>query len=189
MVRIVTENFMNPRIIENDDEYIEFVTPIKESKKSSNVEDHIVYINDKRTGIYCLSPTLDLNMYLNYLKCLNSLKDRWTSYGYFDCGLVPYIWFPKFMDEDAYAEQLMIVPRTFNIPIVETKHAVTVMGSKSGLAFGKDVWMKRSSMFELSKILDEKLGTHINFASEKDVCMSGLLERGLIPIANAGGTV
>lgn len=50
-------------------------------------------LEDKRTGIKCVNPTMDIECYLNYIELLNSLNDRWVSSGYLDWGMCP-IWLP-----------------------------------------------------------------------------------------------
>ena len=44
---------------------------------------------DKRNGIVCVGPTMDLECYYNYIVYLNAHRQEWKTYGYLDLGMIP----------------------------------------------------------------------------------------------------
>lgn len=44
---------------------------------------------DRRNGIVCIGPTLDLECYYNYVVYLNANRKDWKNYGYLDLGMIP----------------------------------------------------------------------------------------------------
>ena len=82
---ILTENFTNELIIRNSDNStkLEWMSNMESQKKDC--------YRDIRTKIFCAAPTMDFEMYYNYLELLNRLYPSWVSYGLFDSGFVPFI--------------------------------------------------------------------------------------------------
>ena len=52
---------------------------------------------DGRNNIRCMGITADLECYINYIRLLNGLRDRWVGFGYLDLGMIPAAMGPSFM--------------------------------------------------------------------------------------------
>lgn len=51
---------------------------------------------DERTGFICYTPSLDLEMYRNYLELMDYYKDMWKSTSYLSLGMLPLVMLPSF---------------------------------------------------------------------------------------------
>lgn len=130
---------------------------------------------DRRNNIYCVAPTLDYEMYYNYVTYLNQCHNEWINYGLFDCGMVPYMMWPSFMDNSPVMEQMRTVARRIGITLIPVP-AVTFL-KQSYVANGQDYWIFREDLYALMKTM-EQAGPEYTFdvSSPEEATLSKFLK-------------
>ncbi len=108
---------------------------------------------DRRNNIYCVSPTMDFEMYYNYVLYINSCHKEWVNEGYFDCGMVPYMMWPSFMDASPVVDQMRKLARSVGMDMISVP-AVSFL-KNSYVANGQDYWVFRNDLFSLMKVLEQ----------------------------------
>ena len=169
-VKIVTNNFKRLLTFEGNQ--------VKEFEKWKNEQrDKGAEIKfDKRNNIYCVGPTMDFEMYLNYVTFLNESYDSWLSYGYFDMGMVPYLMWPSFMDASPALEQMRKIARTAGVELIKVP-SVSFL-KHSYVSNGTDYWIFRDDLYLLCDYMRQAApdAYPYNFASPEDACLSKFLE-------------
>lgn len=141
----VTINFKRHKVFKAEQDK-EFALWRDEITKSGA---QVVY--DRRNGIYCVSPTMDYEMYYNYCVYLNESYNEWMSYGYFDMGMVPYLMWPSFMDASSVMEQMRNIVRVVGVDLIKVP-AVSFLKSAYG-SNGVDYWIFREDLLTLCNAL------------------------------------
>lgn len=108
---------------------------------------------DRRNNIYCVAPTMDFEMYYNYVTYINSCHNEWVNRGYFDCGMVPYMMWPSFMDASPVVEQMRKLARSVGMDMISVP-AVSFL-KNTYVANGQDYWVFREELFGLMKVLEQ----------------------------------
>lgn len=116
-------------------------------------EDGALIAFDKRNGITCINPTLDVKCYKNYINCLNMYYNNWLSYGYLDLGLVPVLIAPSFMS-DELNESVGTIAKAWPFSIYTMRPTSFLQTSYRGAT--KDVWIKKEDMAKLINVPIEK---------------------------------
>lgn len=145
-VKRVTINFKNPRVYGMDDNSFN-------DWKRQMTEQNATVIYDRRNNIYCVSPTMDYEMYYNYISYLNQVRGDWCRNGYLDAGMVPYIMWPSFMDNSIVLEQMRNVVRALGIDII-TVPAVTYL-KQNYVSTGRDYWIFKDDLYKLMKSMEQ----------------------------------
>lgn len=170
-LKFVTVNFKtNTALALNKESFMEW----KRSMESTRVE------YDKRNNVYCANPTENFEMYYNYLQYINSQSNRWTGYGYFDMGLVPYIMMPSFMKRTEIVEQLRSIAVVDNIDLVPINRNVSLLNKDT--VGNQEYWIFRDDLLKLSKQIEErfkKTSTPIKYGWDNpdQVTMSGFVKK------------
>ena len=169
-VKRVTHNFQ--RVINDDGTFLKDWSRWRESKEK---EGH-KFVYDRRNDIYCMDPTMDYEMYYNYLVYLNSSYNEWRTYGYLDMGMVPYMMWPSFMDSSNVLEYMRGVARKVGITLIQVPGVSFLKDSY--VANGTDYWVFREDLLKLSKALESTQPTLVNFGfdNEADVSTSKFVE-------------
>lgn len=145
-----TVNFREPLDIADNKEAEAFIHALKEK--------HIDYNYDSRNGIYCIRPTNDIIMLHHYVEYLNSRRNEWTNYGWFDMGMVPIEMWPNFQQEVSGYTDIQIKWRdefrNAGVPLVKTR-SVSFLKPAYSTAYGVDHWVFRDDMFNYLKKLNE----------------------------------
>lgn len=146
-IKRVTHNFK--RLIDYDGDAIKDFQKWKEEaiQKGARV------IWDRRNNIYCVNPTMDYEMYFNYLNYLNECYSEWTNYGYLDMGMVPYMMWPSFMDSSPVLEQMRQVARQAGVNIHKVP-SVSLL-KQSYVSNGTDYWIFKEDLFKLAKFMEK----------------------------------
>lgn len=145
---------------------------------------------DRRNHIYCVNPTMDYEMYYNYLNYLNESYNEWMNYGYFDMGMVPYMMWPSFMESSPALEQMRRVARQAAIDLVPVP-SVSLL-KPSYISNGVDYWIFREDLFKLSKFMESRSQSYnFGFNSPDEVSLSKFLKplADISRAARAGGSV
>lgn len=105
---------------------------------------HESMLKDKRNGISCMRPTLDIECYINYINLLNSVRNKWQSYGYLDYGMLPWFMPPSFMLVPEIKLQFLSAAqrlgvRCYEMPAVSLLYNNTIIAEKDLWVFRKDV--------------------------------------------------
>ena len=140
----ITENFIPLNVKGNPKEYID-------SLKEQNPDIIVAY--DNRNDIICVEPTCDYLCLANYYDFLNSVRDKWVSYGYLDLGLVPVFMMPSFMG--SMEDQLEEINSTFGSQCYIMRPVSFLKNSYIG---PNDVWVKRE---DFAKYISRYLGQEI----------------------------
>lgn len=145
-VKRVTDNFK--RLINFDGNALQSWQKWKEEMQNKGA----VVAFDRRNNIYCVSPTMDYEMYYNYINYLNEDYNEWKNYGYLDMGLVPYMMWPSFMDNSPLREQFRKLARLAGINLIQV-NAVSFL--KEGYSsVGTDYWIFKDDLYKLMKFLE-----------------------------------
>lgn len=130
------------------------------------------FIYDRRNDIYCMNPTMDYEMYYNYLNFLNSSYNEWRTYGYLDMGMVPYMMWPSFMDSSNVLEHMRGVARKVGITLIQVPGVSFLKDSY--VANGTDYWVFREDLLKLANVLEKAQPNLVNFGfkNEADVSTS-----------------
>ena len=134
------------------------------------------FIYDRRNNIYCMDPTMDYEMYYNYLMYLNSSYTEWRTYGYLDMGMVPYMMWPSFMDSSIVLEHMRGIARKIGITLIPVPGVSFLKDSY--ITNGTDYWVFREDLLKLARALEAARPNFVNFGfkSEADVCTSRFVE-------------
>lgn len=131
---------------------------------------------DKRNNIYCVGPTMDFEMYYNYVMYLNESYNDWLSYGYFDMGMVPYLMWPSFMDASPALEQMRKIARTVGVELIKVP-SVSFL-KHSYVSNGTDYWIFRDDLYTLCNFMNQAdpAAYPYSLAGPDDACLSKFLE-------------
>lgn len=137
--------------------------------------DGLMVKYDRRNNIYCINPTMDYEMYLNYCEYLNAHYNEWTNYGYFDMGMVPFLMWPSFMEYSNVIEQMREVARRVGVDLVKVP-AVSFL--KSGYSsIGIDYWIFREDLKVLCDALAQTNPVYsFNMDKITDISLSEFLK-------------
>lgn len=142
---------------------------------------------DKRNDIYCLRPTLDFAMYLNYLNYLKANYKDWVNYGYFDMGMVPYIMWPSFMQDTEAIELMKEFARRAGVTITQMRG--TSLLKPTYPVNGGDYWIFREDMVNLARFIEKLINVPINITCPDDAMLTSLIEGLVIYQQRAEGRV
>jgi hypothetical protein len=142
----VTANFKQVRIY-NQDDSADFA-----KWKNEMISKGAKVAYDRRNNIYCVAPTMDYDMYYNYVMYLNTYHQDWVNTGYFDAGMVPYLMWPSFMDASPVIEQMKKLTSTVGINIVSVP-PVSLLKS-SFVPTGQDYWIFRDDLYTLMTTME-----------------------------------
>lgn len=165
----VTINFERFRTFSEDD--------TKEFNKwRQEMQDKRIPVGyDHRNNIYCVQPTMDYEMYYNYLNYLNQESDKWLHSGYLDAGMVPYLMWPSFMDSSSYLESMKRVASQAGIDIIKVP-SVSLL-KPSYVSNGTDYWVFREDLWKLAEIMEKKNpGLQFGFSKIEDVNISNYIK-------------
>lgn len=143
----ITANFNRLMTFSHDD--------IQEFNKWKNdmIEKGAKVIFDRRNNIYCVAPTMDYEMYYNYIMYLNSCHDEWVNTGYLDAGMVPYIMWPSFMDASPVMEQMRNLTRQIGINLISVP-SVSYL-KPTYISNGQDYWIFREDLYNLMMVMQK----------------------------------
>ena len=143
---------------------------IKNSEKHEKIEalakangipaDEVIQCFDTRNNILCLNPTLNWTMYYNYLDYLNSVYREWLSYGYFDCGMLPYVMLPNIPTTrrtDSIINMLNNWAKNAEVP-TKVVPAVSFLKYSYKGSFGTDSWIFREDFIKVFNMIEEMTG-------------------------------
>lgn len=151
---------------------------VKEFEKWKNEQKELGYKVqfDKRNNIWCVGPTMDFEMYYNYVMYLNSCYNEWLSYGYFDMGMVPYLMWPSFMDASPALEQMRNVARVVGVELIKVP-SVSLL-KNSYVSNGTDYWIFRDDLYQLCQYMSmvDSATYSYNMSGPDDACLSKFLE-------------
>jgi hypothetical protein len=168
--KIVTINFKRYKTFDgfNDGEFIAFKKEIEDKGGSM--------LFDRRNNIYCAYPTMNYEMYKNYLNFLNESYSSWLHYGYFDMGMVPYLMWPSFMDNSEILEHMRDIARAAGIDLVKVQAVSLLKPAYAG--FGTDYWVFREDLYVLAKALEETSNGAFKFNIKRagDINLSDFIE-------------
>ena len=101
-------------------------------------------IRDKRNNILSENTKIfDFRGYINYLKTLQSLSNKWVNYGYFDLGMVPLAMGPSHFQPHLMEFIKLYCPKK-DITYYELPGVALMPG---GFASGmKDIWVFREEL-------------------------------------------
>jgi hypothetical protein len=157
--------------------------------KSDMIDKGAKVIFDRRNNIYCVAPTMDYEMYYNYVMYLNSYHNEWVNTGYFDAGMVPYIMWPSFMDASQVMEHMRKLTRTIGIDLVSVP-SVSFLKS-TYISNAQDYWIFRDDLYKLMMIMEKSSPDYrFNVSGPDDATLSKFLKPlADISIAARGGAV
>lgn len=143
--------------------------------KSEMIEKGVKVLYDRRNNVFCVAPTMDYEMYYNYITYLNSCRDEWVNTGYLDAGMVPYMMWPSFMDASPVMEQMRTLTRTIGINLISVP-SVSYL-KPTYIANGQDYWIFKDDLFKLMQVM-ESASSEYNFGvtSPDDACLSKFLK-------------
>lgn len=169
-VKRVTHNFK--RLMNDDGTFLKDWSRWRDSKEK---EGH-KFVYDRRNDIYCMDPTMDYEMYYNYLMYLNSSYNEWRTYGYLDMGMVPYMMWPSFMDSSTVLEYMRGVARKVGITLIQVPGVSFLKDSY--VANGTDYWVFREDLLKLAMALEKAQPALVNFGfnNEADISTSKFVE-------------
>ena len=153
-VKRVTHNFVRQREYHATDDK-DFNT-WKNDMRSKG----IVVGFDHRNHIYYVAPTMDYQMYYNYLNYLNECSNQWMNCGYLDMGMVPYLMWPSFMDSSSYLESMKRAAVQAGVDIIRVP-SVSLL-NKSYISNGTDYWIFKEDLYRLAKDMESK-NSALNF--------------------------
>lgn len=163
-VKRVTANFQ--RLMNFDGSAVKEWKKWREDQANNGVK--VAY--DRRNNIYCVGPTMDYEMYYNYLNYLNESYSEWVGYGYFDAGLVPYLMWPSFMDNSPVMEQMRSVARVAGIELIAVS---SVSFLREHYPASTDYWVTREDLFKLAMYMHNASSEYsFEFNSPDDVTLS-----------------
>lgn len=122
------------------------------SWKAEMINNNVPVVFDKRNNIYCVAPTMDFEMYYNYLQYLNESYNEWLSYGYFDMGMVPYIMWPSFIGNATVVDEMRNVAKMANVTLIDVP-SVSVL-KPSYTSYGTDYWIFREDLYKIAKYME-----------------------------------
>ena len=122
--------------------------------KDKMITDKIPVAYDRRNNIYCVAPSMDFEMYYNYLQYLNSCSKDWLSYGYLDMGMVPYLMWPSFLEDSGVLEHMKAIAMLANVNLVPVP-SVSFL-KPSYVSNGTDYWIFREDLVKLARFMEEK---------------------------------
>lgn len=109
---------------------------------------------DNRNGIVCVNPTLDIEMYINYLRYLNSNIDKWKTFKYIDMGMMPLVMGPSFYQDILCRAVLQCMN---NIPVeVYQMPAISQFYYKCPIK-GIDLWAFREDIARVMNVSADTL--------------------------------
>jgi hypothetical protein len=143
----ITANFKDVRVFDQDS--------LQEFNKWKNdmIAKGAKVIFDRRNNIYCIAPTMDYEMYYNYVMYLNAYHNEWVNVGYFDAGMVPYMMWPSFMDASPVMEQMRKLTRTLGIDLISVPSVALL--KPTYIANGQDYWIFREDLYNLMKVMEK----------------------------------
>lgn len=101
-------------------------------------------IRDKRNNILSEdTKRFDFGAYVNYLKTLQTLSNKWTNYGYFDLGMIPLAMGPSHF-QPHLAEFIKIYCSKKDITYYELPGVSLLAGGFSGGT--TDIWVFREEL-------------------------------------------
>lgn len=163
-VKRVTANFQ--RLLNFDGSSINEWKKWREEQAAKGVK--MAY--DRRNNIYCIGPSMDYEMYYNYLNYLNECYSDWYGYGYFDAGLVPYLMWPSFMDNSPVMEQMRSVARVAGITLISVP-AISFLREHYP-ASTVDYWVTREDLYSLAMFMQNASDDyHFDFNGPDDVSL------------------
>ena len=168
-IKRVTNNFIRQRDYypSDDKEFNEW----KNEMKSKGIP--VGY--DHRNNIYCINPTMDYQMYYNYLTYLNQCSNQWLHSGYLDMGMVPYLMWPSFMDSSSYLDSMKRAASQTGINIIKVPSVALL--KQSYVSNGTDYWVFKEDLYKLAKDMEKKNSDlHFGFTSEDDVSTSNFVK-------------
>lgn len=130
--------------------------------------------HDRRNDIYCLNPTYDFSMYLNYLNYLKANYRDWINFGYFDIGMVPYIMWPSFMQDTEAIELMKEFARRAGVTIVQMRG--TSLLKSTYPVNGGDYWIFREDMVALSRFVEKLTGVPIPITTPDNAILTTFIE-------------
>lgn len=136
--------------------------------------DKTVYdgeLYDARLGITCHNPTFDAEMLLNYYDFINRNRDSWTSIGYLDMGMMPFIMFPTFMQYDEFVGPYLKFLNAFDIHGYQMR-PVSFFNPRYGKrSTFKDVWVFKE---DVAKVMGIKEVESVTFEKFYRWCVSNV---------------
>ena len=129
---------------------------------------------DKRNGIWCICPTQNFEMYLNYLNYLNGNYREWQSFGYFDMGMVPYIMWPSFMESTIALELMKQLAKQAGVTLIQVYG--TSFLKPTYAVNGADYWMFREDMVTLARFIENKFGKSVNIHTPEDAKLTEIVK-------------
>lgn len=163
-IKRVTANFQ--RLLNFDGSAVKEWKKYKEDQFAQGVT--MAY--DRRNNIYCIRPTMDYEMYYNYLNYLNECYSEWCGYGYFDAGLVPYLMWPSFMDNSPVMEQMRSVARVAGVELISVS---SVSFLKEHYPASSDYWVTREDLYKLAMYMQNASPVYkFDFTGPDDVSLS-----------------
>lgn len=167
-VRRITNNFQ--RLITETGEAISDFNKWRDNMVAQGAK--VVY--DKRNNIWCVNPTMDYEMYYNYLNYLNESYSEWLNYGYFDMGMVPFMMWPSFMSQSVVMEHMRNIARQVGITLIGVP-SVSLLRT-SYISNGSDYWIFREDLFKLACELEKGGAVSFGFTGPMDVSLSAFLK-------------
>lgn len=111
---------------------------------------------DKRNGIICHQPSMDLDCYYNYIVYLNQNRDKWRSYGYLDLGMMPVAMAPAINDfPEIIYKSMLIIMRKLKVDCFQMP-AVSLFYERPSLK-NRDLWVFREDLARAMKVPDGKI--------------------------------
>lgn len=130
---------------------------------------------DRRNNIYCVAPTMDYEMYYNYVMYLNSCHNEWVNTGYFDAGMVPYMMWPSFMDASPVMEQMRKLTRSVGVNLISVPSVALL--KPTYISNGQDYWIFREDLYDLMKIMEQSSPEYrFDVSSPDDATLSKFLK-------------
>lgn len=114
-----------------------------------------VKLTDKRNYIECYgfdaSKDKVIDLYINYIRLLNGMKNQWKSWGYLDFGLVPVVMAPSFIHtaiKETIVDRLGLLGIEFHL--LPSMSFLT--GEMNNVVGDTDVWVSREVISEVMDI-------------------------------------
>ena len=103
-------------------------------------------ILDKRNGFESVGTIIDTpKVYINYLKLLNSYRDKWINTHYFDIGLLPASYAPEAIHSLVDISVIKVLNK-YNIRPIGLPSVALLKGGKNSSI--QDYWVSRSEIVE-----------------------------------------
>ena len=129
---------------------------------------------DKRNGIWCLQPTQNFEMYLNYLNYLNANYRDWQSAGYFDMGMIPYIMWPSFMESTIALDLMKQLAKQADVNLIQV-YGTSFLKSSYAVN-GADYWMFREDAVKLARFIEHKFGKPVAIQTPEDAKLTEIVK-------------